>query len=1087
MVAPDFTKVDASYIPESVEAQTVTFGEDGSVSPSKVVFTFVSPVIPEKTGEVTVVYQVDGEDVLVETVPVSESNNVVAPDMSRVPADCIAVSADPVTVTFGEDGSVSPSKVEFTFASPTPAEKSGEVMVSYMNQHTEFASDTVFVTESDNVVSPDLSFVPADYKAVDVKPVKISFDAAGSPVPAQVVFTYQAPPVSGMIDVLYVDENGNTFVSETVDLAEGQNTVKPNKKLIPEGYTPVDTEAVTVTLFADGSTSPVNVVFTYQAPAAPAQLASVTFQFVDEAGNKLLPDSTIELEDGVYDPSEYAARPEGYAYQGPSADWIYVSGGKASPDEILFTYRKNSTHAELTVRYVDAIGRELADPQILKLKAGVHQIAPDQNCIPAGYVLGSGNPSYYEVEVDADMVARPDEIAFTLVAGNVKGYVTVNYVDVSTMENIASQRLTLKPGTHQITGDDSLAGNTYEPSDVSGRSYTVYVDDLGQAEPDTVTFYYQKKQAETYIGYALVNTQTALRNAYNNKDSSIKAILPENTLVYVNGQATVDGVLWSSVQTVLGDRLDNGVALASALTPISYDQAQAIMAQYEMQTNPNQKIAGYYITLSDNVPLRTYADAQSAAKNWLPVETVVYVSGLEYRNGTGWYASYHAGEGGYIRQDQLRKLTDEEAESYLSSGSIATPAPSTSPNPYDPYGKSSYGYVNSSSVNFRTSPGGTKIKTLNRYAFCLVLGTREVNGVTWYNVNQNGTVGWVHGDYFHHLNLTELTAFLQSPEYQQGVANNSGESSNTASGSTNSSTGVAQPGNIGSVEDWNVGTWQNTGVSAQTSYAPFNPIATATPVPSVSPEASAQVTPTPTFVIGTMIPINYTDESTETQSSTAPWGLIAAGVVLIGGAGGVYAYAMNQNHKRKAAAARAAQARRAQAAAWGGQPQNPQGAAAGRPDGANPYNVSQPQNPYAQSGQSGSFGSSASRNPYSNGSITSSGDNWPSVDGGNWPSVDSTNAQNAAGNGFGSSFAPKSSSFSEPPAPASPADGNSTFFGSDSQSSAMGSNPFARPVSGQQPNPYARPAEEGSENARRRRASRMERYRDAGNGTDAEA
>ncbi len=936
----------------------------------------------------------------------------------------------------------------------------------YMNQHREFASDVVAVSETDNVVSPDLSLVPADYKAVDVKSVRISFDANGNPDPAEVVFTYQAPPVSGKIDVLYVDETGNTFVSETVDLAEGENTIKPNKSLIPEGYTAVETDAVTVTLFADGSTSPVNVVFTFQAPAAPAQLASVTFQFVDEAGKKLLPDSTVELEDGVYDPSEYAARPEGYTYQGPSADWIYVSGGKASPAEIIFTYRKNSTHAQLTVRYVDAIGRELSAPQVLKLKKGVHQITPDSKCIPAGYVLGSGNPSYYQVEVDADMVARPDEVTFTLVSANVRGHVTVNYVDVSTMENIASQRLTLKPGSHQITGDNSLVGNIYEPSDVSSRSYTVYVDDLGQAEPESVTFYYQKKQAETYIGYALVNTQTALRNAYNNKDSSIKAILPENTLMYVNGQATVDGVLWSSAQTVLGDHLDIGVVLASALTPISYDQAQAIMAQYEMQTNPSKQVAGYYITLSDNVPLRTYADAQSAAKYWLPVDTVVYVSSLEYRGNTGWYASYHAGEGGYIRQDQLRKLTDEEAQAYLNNGSIATPAPSTSPNPYDPYGQSSYGYVSSSSVNFRTTPGGTKIKTLNRYAFCLVLGTREVNGVTWYNVNQNGTVGWIHGDYFHHLNLTELTAFLQSPEYQQGVANNSGAGSSTSSGSTGTSTGVAQPGNIGSVEDWNVGAWQNTGVSAQTSYAPFNPIATATPVPSVSPEASAQVTPTPTFAIGTMIPINYTDESTETQSATAPWGLIAAGVVLIGGAGGVYAYAMNQNHKRKAAAARAAQARRAQASGQqGGQPRNPYNPGAARTDSANPYNVSQPKNPYAQSSQSGSYGSSASRNPYSNGSITPTGDSQPSAD-----------------SGFNSSFAPMSSSTGDnwPSA-------GSGAASTGSDTAAMGTNPFARPISSQQPNPYARPADEASESAQRRRASRMERYRDAGNGTDAEA
>ena len=52
-----------------------------------------------------------------------------------------------------------------------------------------------------------------------------------------------------------------------------------------------------------------------------------------------------------------------------------------------------------------------------------------------------------------------------------------------------------------------------------------------------------------------------------------------------------------------------------------------------------------------------------------------------------------------------------------------------------------------------------------------------------------------------------------------------------------------------------------------------------------------------------MIPINYEDETIETQTSGVPWGLIGGAVVIIGGAGGAYAYALNQNKKRKAAAA----------------------------------------------------------------------------------------------------------------------------------------------------------------------------------------
>ena len=106
----------------------------------------------------------------------------------------------------------------------------------------------------------------------------------------------------------------------------------------------------------------------------------------------------------------------------------------------------------------------------------------------------------------------------------------------------------------------------------------------------------------------------------------------------------------------------------------------------------------------------------------------------------------------------------------------APTSPSKTAAPYDPYGKSSYGYVTSNSVNFRETPNGKKMKTLSKYAFAYIIGSKEVNGVTWYYVNQNGTMGWVHGDYFHQLNLTELTSFLNSNEYRQGLANNSGSS-----------------------------------------------------------------------------------------------------------------------------------------------------------------------------------------------------------------------------------------------------------------------------------------------------------------------
>ena len=82
-----------------------------------------------------------------------------------------------------------------------------------------------------------------------------------------------------------------------------------------------------------------------------------------------------------------------------------------------------------------------------------------------------------------------------------------------------------------------------------------------------------------------------------------------------------------------------------------------------------------------------------------------------------------------------------------------------------------------------------------------------------------------------------------------------------------------------------------------------------------------------------MIPISYDDQSKETQTDNGWVGLAIGGLVLLGGAGGVYAYALNQNKKRKLAARNAAASRR------NGQPGvNPAaGAAAGAAATTSPY------------------------------------------------------------------------------------------------------------------------------------------------------
>ncbi|MCE5342813.1 MAG: hypothetical protein LLF96_04385, partial [Eubacteriales bacterium] len=424
-----------------------------------------------------------------------------------------------------------------------------------------------------------------------------------------------------------------------------------------------------------------------------------------------------------------------------------------------------------------------------------------------------------------------------------------------------------------------------------------------------------------YVGYAVTTTQTALRKNASLNDQYIIITLPAGTLLYLNSQVTVTDILWSGAQTRLGTSYI-GVVQDGAVKHITEEEAQVYIDAYnEANATPTPsptpsptpipaQTTGYYIALGD-VPMRSVANTYADILTWLPNDTVVYVAGQVYNEGYGWHITAYNDNVGYVRADQLRKLNNAETEEYLNTVTTVTPAASATPKPYDPYAASSYGYVTSSSVNFRSTPSAsaTRIKTLKQYAFALILGSRVVDGETWYNINQAGTVGWVDGRFFNVLNLTELSTFLNSSEYLTGLTNNS--TSTTTSGSS----GNATQGQVSSVEDWNVGVWENPSSALSTSYEPFNPYTTPTVAPTTTVVVGlnadgSTVAPTDTFVIGTMIPISYEEDTKETQTDNSWVGLAIGGVILLGGAGGVYAYALNQNKKRRLAARNAANSHR---------------------------------------------------------------------------------------------------------------------------------------------------------------------------------
>jgi Tfp pilus assembly protein PilE len=188
---------------------------------------------------------------------------------------------------------------------------------------------------------------------------------------------------------------------------------------------------------------------------------------------------------------------------------------------------------------------------------------------------------------------------------------------------------------------------------------------------------------------------------------------------------------------------------------------------------------------------------------------------------------------------------------------------------------------------------------MSKYAFALVLGTEEVDGVTWYHISQSGTEGYVMGNYFKVLTLGELTEFLTSDEYRQSAAN---------SGSESETTSVITP-----VEDFNSGVWKNPG-TVQASYQPFTPVVTPTVNVEqiVTPTVAPTATPTPT--VAPLSTTNFTEFTTAaptTKSSGSGWLWIGLAAIAVLAGGGIYGYSIYRANQRRAAQ-RAAQRRQAQ-------------------------------------------------------------------------------------------------------------------------------------------------------------------------------
>lgn len=795
------------------------------------------------------------------------------------------------------------------------------VKVHYVDSlNKPIADDSIkhYNSVGDFILEPEKNI--AGYELVEPKTYSIYVNDAGVATPDDVIFKYEKKNIVGTVNVDYIDQDGNKIVDTskiTVDKI-GVNTITPS--VIITGYDLVGSTSYDVELKEDGTVEPQNIEFYYQKHEVSIN-AQLTIHYVDENAQPIAESTTQTLTSaGTHDIYPNASIPSDYELVGDIKQTVKLDENNIlSPNEITFRYKKNEKpiviDAKLKVRYVDTDNNPIAHDDIVTYtEIGEHTVTPKLEL--NDYLLQNKS---VKVQVNADSTVTPSEVLFIyerILPKEPKADVHIMYVNqngtpiarntVQTIDRLGNNTVVARP--ESIPEGYELIGN-------GQKNVVLYAD--GTADPNPVIFEYKniKDDFEHYKGFALSNSKVALRTSPSSNDNVIIKNLDRNTLLYIAGQQKNNGILYHSVQLLNGD---SGFIMDSDITKISDSEAEKYKQEYLNSIKPNNTPQanaqiGYAMTLG-NIPFRQFASGYSNILQELYSGTVVFLNGkVEYNEDKAWYVAQYNGKLGYVRSDQVRMLSQSEVSNFLKNNSAVQPIETQAPQ-YNPNGLSSYGYVTSGDVNFRsaTTKQSRAIGKIKRYGMGLILETSNVGGTTWYKINFDGKIGYVQGDYFKPMTLDEFSKFIKSDEYRQGIRNNSEIDTGTSTKPIRKpkyDAGYAKPGKPQTIEDYNAGTWRNPNL-ARASYEPFRP--NLTPMPEVE---QVEISPTPTMIVDpnfsiavvegspsvspspseSMEPLN-TEPIKETTEGSSPFVFI--GLIALLGLGGVVAYAAIMKNKR---------------------------------------------------------------------------------------------------------------------------------------------------------------------------------------------
>lgn len=939
-ISADPQGLPGSYEPAPGLQTTVTVSvRNGVASQNDVYFYYQQKQSAPALASVTVhYYDTLGKEIAAsKTITLEPGTHYLEADPDNLPQGYELALDEAIKVEVYENGTFSPQEVAFYYRPVQAEEKQATVTVLYKDDRgNEVALRQVKkLGEGTHSIQAEPEDLLQGYEIFVGTESSVQVTVRnGVPSQSQVVFYYQyTAPVQEQVKynlpVLYYDTEGRQIAStQYVKAAPGTYSIKANPEDLPQGYELAMDEYLSVTVFDDGSTNPAEIAFYYK---PPQKKATVIVIYADEKNQPIIDPFTEALTPGSHTIQADPARvPEGYDPASAQGVKVYVSGqGKAEPEQVTLIFRRQAVETPIPVgaevnRYANVKSSDVAFRNEPSTSGGKKTVIKRLSKNTKVFVL-------------TEMYNDKNEVwAMVNVDGRI-GYMMSSFLDILTQEKSDAHAAgstpvpTLTPIPDLPEAPTPTATPTQTPTEAPTDSLVESITPPPSATP-TLEPIPEEPAPPTptaspapYTGYALTTRATALRTGISASDMTIIQTLEANELVRVVDQVTdsVTGETWAIVSTL---SKQPGYVPYSALRPITDKEAQPYLdywAEVNKTAEPTQlatatpeppQLIGYGVVIGDGVPFRQMQSEFSRIIDNLDADTIVYVTGQTPGDGQYWHSVNYENRWGYIRTDLVRMMTLAEEEAYIES-QRATPTPATTNLPFDADGMSSYGYVDGSSVNWRETPStsGKRVGELKRYAFCLVLDSERVGGVTWYLVSYGDKSGYIHGDFFKQMTISELEDFLGSDEYLQGIANNS------ASGDS-AMDDVGYPG-TGGIVTWE-DQWVSNNQDAYASFAPFNPIGTVAPIATAIPTLeplpgwytdAPTATPSPTPTFNPMPDVTYPTTDDGEGGSAILWAVVS-GLLLLA-VGGVFALVRyNQNRRRIAmrAAQRRAQAARAQ-------------------------------------------------------------------------------------------------------------------------------------------------------------------------------